>query len=721
MLFKKKIKPLVMLFLLILPMFITAINSTVNAVSGDDPGVTISGPDTITTNQQVELSVTLSSSAGNLSEDGDINVVIPKSIVKSSGDLVNNLVIDDPFYLGSPAVVTNENGDYVLNVKYDHTKIDQNSAFGATFKVKFQAPVINNDNNSIPDNVDFSVDLLKNNDKLSSDSTSSSIIRQGSGNTQLQKFSTRPRKNINGVNTALMSLTNPASNIFAITVNYNQKNISNASLVDKTPAGTELTDPGHYIPATGDDTIYKHFRIAKVTSRGTDNLPNGWEYVTEQFKDKITITDDGFKIDFGDLTPDDSYVVMYAEEVTAEETPSEFGIRYNHVDLLSNNNQINNYDTAIALDDTQYQALSLTKKVEQRSLSTTNASLEYSLTAKSINGVIPAGTVISDPLPDHTSFIKTTEKNDEYISDVSVDKDTNTVSYRTLKDITVGQDQTIKFKVLYDDSAAHSGEKIINKAFINYEGTNIYSNDATTILDGSAILKKLDSKDNSPLTGAVFKIVDKSGNTIAENLVSDSDGIVKSGLLKPGEYAFIETKAPDGYALDTTRNNFTVNSGQETSVALTMFNSVATSISGNKTWVDNNDQLGLRPKNITIDLYQNGLKVASTTASKETNWKYSFNDLPEYDKNGNKYSYEVKEQPVTNYESSKHGNDFVNTLESQIPYLPDTSDKQTLEELVKPENRSDSLPNTGSKQMGILTLLGSLMIIIATSFIYFKK
>lgn len=68
-------------------------------VAGDDPGVTIHGPSTISSNNQVELEVTLSTSSGKLDEDGMIQVAIPKSIVKNQNDLINNLVLDDPFTL----------------------------------------------------------------------------------------------------------------------------------------------------------------------------------------------------------------------------------------------------------------------------------------------------------------------------------------------------------------------------------------------------------------------------------------------------------------------------------------------------------------------------------------------------------------------------------------------------------------------------------------------
>lgn len=58
----------------------TAVNQ-VHAKAGDDPGVTITSPDTISSRQQVELKVTLSASAGKLDQDGKIEIKIPKNSV----------------------------------------------------------------------------------------------------------------------------------------------------------------------------------------------------------------------------------------------------------------------------------------------------------------------------------------------------------------------------------------------------------------------------------------------------------------------------------------------------------------------------------------------------------------------------------------------------------------------------------------------------------------
>ncbi|MCR4364295.1 MULTISPECIES: SpaA isopeptide-forming pilin-related protein [Bacillus amyloliquefaciens group] len=90
------------------------------------------------------------------------------------------------------------------------------------------------------------------------------------------------------------------------------------------------------------------------------------------------------------------------------------------------------------------------------------------------------------------------------------------------------------------------------------------STDAGTAVNykGSVRLTKEDAEGRN-LEGAVFKIVDSDGKTVKEDLVSDKDGKVETSGLAPGHYAFIETKAPDGYVLNTEKKEFTISETAE--------------------------------------------------------------------------------------------------------------------------------------------------------------
>ncbi|QOH65479.1 cell wall anchor protein [Bacillus amyloliquefaciens] len=90
------------------------------------------------------------------------------------------------------------------------------------------------------------------------------------------------------------------------------------------------------------------------------------------------------------------------------------------------------------------------------------------------------------------------------------------------------------------------------------------STDAGTAVNykGSVRLTKVDAE-GKKLEGAVFKIVDRDGKTVKEDLVSDKDGKVETSGLAPGHYAFIETKAPDGYVLNTEKKEFAISETAE--------------------------------------------------------------------------------------------------------------------------------------------------------------
>ena len=71
-----------------------------------------------------------------------------------------------------------------------------------------------------------------------------------------------------------------------------------------------------------------------------------------------------------------------------------------------------------------------------------------------------------------------------------------------------------------------------------------------------------------------------------------------------------------------------------------------TAVSGQKTWDDNDNQDGLRPKSIKVKLLANGQDTGKeATASEETGWKYEFTDL-DLKKDGKEITYTVEEVDV---------------------------------------------------------------------------
>ncbi|TYV50710.1 SpaA isopeptide-forming pilin-related protein [Listeria monocytogenes] len=89
---------------------------------------------------------------------------------------------------------------------------------------------------------------------------------------------------------------------------------------------------------------------------------------------------------------------------------------------------------------------------------------------------------------------------------------------------------------------------------------------------GSAVLLKEDSVTKDAIAGAEFELQNADGTKVAENLVSNADGKIEVTDLAPGDYQFVETKAPTGYELDATPVTFTIEFNQATAVNVTKDN-----------------------------------------------------------------------------------------------------------------------------------------------------
>ncbi|PXE33985.1 SpaA isopeptide-forming pilin-related protein [Listeria monocytogenes] len=93
---------------------------------------------------------------------------------------------------------------------------------------------------------------------------------------------------------------------------------------------------------------------------------------------------------------------------------------------------------------------------------------------------------------------------------------------------------------------------------------------------GSAVLLKEDSVTKDAIAGAEFELQNADGTKVAENLVSNADGKIEVTDLAPGDYQFVETKAPTGYVLDATPSEFTIEFNQEAAVIVTKENTAKT-------------------------------------------------------------------------------------------------------------------------------------------------
>ncbi len=88
-------------------------------------------------------------------------------------------------------------------------------------------------------------------------------------------------------------------------------------------------------------------------------------------------------------------------------------------------------------------------------------------------------------------------------------------------------------------------------------------------------------------------------------------------------------------------------------------------ILGSKVWSDANNQDGVRPTEITVQLLANGTVISEKQVSAATNWQFEFVNLPKY--NGTaEIIYTVKEVPVAGYTSSINGSIITNAKDVEL-------------------------------------------------------
>ncbi|MBJ8350448.1 Cna B-type domain-containing protein, partial [Streptococcus zalophi] len=113
-----------------------------------------------------------------------------------------------------------------------------------------------------------------------------------------------------------------------------------------------------------------------------------------------------------------------------------------------------------------------------------------------------------------------------------------------------------------------------------------------------------------------------------------------------------------------TIDGYTTTVGQLISGSVTIINKHIpnlVSISGTKTWNDADNQDGVRPSEIVVNLLADGQPTGQTmTVNEASNWAYTFTNLPEF-KAGQKIVYSVTEEAVPGYTTDINGFDITNT------------------------------------------------------------
>ncbi|MED1412359.1 Cna B-type domain-containing protein [Bacillus paramycoides] len=179
------------------------------------------------------------------------------------------------------------------------------------------------------------------------------------------------------------------------------------------------------------------------------------------------------------------------------------------------------------------------------------------------------------------------------------------------------------------------------------------------------IVKHIAGDETKFIPNVSFNLYTESGQQIGGTYKTDGQGMVEVPGLDPGNYYVQEIAGPNYLDFDPqVKVPFTIVANAEKGVKLTIPNKVKmTSVSGTKTWNDNNATD--RPSSIQVELLQNGNSIKTQDVTAANNWNYTFADLPAYDNDGNAYTYTVKEKPVAGYKSEVNGYNITNTKDAK--------------------------------------------------------
>lgn len=242
--------------------------------------------------------------------------------------------------------------------------------------------------------------------------------------------------------------------------------------------------------------------------------------------------------------------------------------------------------------------------------------------------------------------------------------------------------------------------------------TNTHTPEVTTI-KGTKVWDDKDNQDGNRPESITVNLL-ANGQIMASKDVTANDG-----------WAYEFTDVPqyqDGEAIRYTVTENEVPGYTTTIEGTTITNSYTpgkTSVTVTKAWDDGNDQDGLRPDNVQVQLYADGKAVGEpTTLTESADWTYTWTDLDQK-AGGKDIDYTVKEiTKVNGYTSVIDDMDKGNIIITNI-HTPKSTDSEagsdgknsnSENQKINQSNKPIVLPKTGEKTTLMPVLLGILLL-----------
>ena len=218
-----------------------------------------------------------------------------------------------------------------------------------------------------------------------------------------------------------------------------------------------------------------------------------------------------------------------------------------------------------------------------------------------------------------------------------------------------------------------------------------------------------------PLAGAVFSVVRVRSGKVVGTMTTNAAGEASIGGLLRDDYTITETQAPDGYdvAGPVTVTADQMNNDDQTAEVKITDNLTPTSVSVTKKWDDQDDQDGIRPDSVQVQLYADGEASGDpVTLNADNDWTYKWAKLTK-SANGKDVAYTVKEVSTAKGYTSTVSGTQVNGYTITNTHTPVVTTPKT-------STTEKSLAKTGS-DIGLITGFALILMVAAGAILLVRR